>query len=287
MQQCCSRVNKSTATFNCKYTFVTHAKSIYFLLTLLFTQSTDTHDPLTFALCFCRQLSNSPRIRLHKHLFASLFIYAVLSSLLKLNLLMKRSDDAYITSNDEEESAKNTSSLDVYCLILSLSLRYFRSTTYLCMFNEAYYLYQLIKKVFDAPSVTPLIVIAYALPFLITSTYVAARALLPSTPVDLSSSSVTLHLPTIDASGGTIHQAPSLPPSLLNSSRPVFVNGHKRLPPSEQDACWMLPARDSWKEWIINGPNLAMLLVSGPTQHCTFHQNNHTLQREQTLSLSH
>lgn len=40
-----------------------------------------------------RQLSQSPRIRLHKHLFTSLLIYAILSSLLKINLLVNQEEE--------------------------------------------------------------------------------------------------------------------------------------------------------------------------------------------------
>lgn len=221
---------------------------------------------------------------MHKHLFASLLIYAILSSLLKLNLLMKRSEDA-----SDSDGFNNSSSLDLYCLILSLSLRYFRSTTYLCMFNEAYYLYQLIKKVFKTPSVTPLIWIAYLIPFAMTGTYVAARSLLPISSIfdssltstangDGTSSTVTLkQLPSIKVdyfeSTTTTTKGPfeselfttnsiyDVVNSTTTTADWVNVTGEIK-EKVEVDPCWMLPARDSWKEWIINGPNLAMLLVS-------------------------
>lgn len=192
---------------------------------------------------------------------------------------MKRSDDVYIS----KETSQNTSSLDLYCLILSLSLRYFRSTTYLCMFNEAYYLYQLIKKVFDAPPVTPLILIAYVIPLIMTSTYVAARSLLPifasnDLTAATTSMSTTMQLPSIkvehlveittrgpdeftsSSTSDVVYE------SIVNStSQWTNVTGEITTANDvevEDDPCWMLPARDSWKEWIINGPNLAMLLVS-------------------------
>lgn len=194
---------------------------------------------------------------------------------------MKRSDDVYVApSADEEASAKNISSLDLYCLILSLSLRYFRSTTYICMFNEAYYLYQLIKRVFDAPSVTPLIVIAYVIPALITATYIGARSLLPIVTSDTSPRSLvspppappsfTFQLPsslqpdtsTYESIDTSLYTSTSAANQTIVHSVPASVAATVAKVSVEDDACWMLPARDSWKEWIINGPNLAILLVS-------------------------
>lgn len=181
-----------------------------------------------------RQLSTTPRIRLHKHLFTCLLLYAILSSLLKLSLLQTetetqygtppKSEDADAASDDGDTSSGSSSS--TYCLLLSLCLRYFRSTTYLWMFNEAFYLHQLIKKAFTQPPVGPLITVAYGLPFLYITCYVVCRAFIGfegavSSPLDLGDS-VT----------------------------------------AQQDVCWLLPARDSWKEWVINGPNLCILLVS-------------------------
>lgn len=56
-------------------------------------------------------------------------------------------------------------------------LRYFRSTNYLWMFNEAVYLHRLIKKAFNAPSLRPLIVVAYGLPLVTTTAYIVSRHL--------------------------------------------------------------------------------------------------------------
>lgn len=68
-----------------------------------------------------------------------------------------------------------TSRMPSLCLILSILLRYFRSTNYLWMFNEALYLHQLIKHAFTQPSLRPLIILAYCLPFITTSSYIVAR----------------------------------------------------------------------------------------------------------------
>ncbi|KAH7640529.1 calcitonin related peptide type 1 receptor [Dermatophagoides farinae] len=65
--------------------------------------------------------------------------------------------------------------LPSFCLILSILQRYFRSTNYLWMFNEAVYLHQLIKHAFVQPSLRPLIILAYSLPFITTTSYIFAR----------------------------------------------------------------------------------------------------------------
>ena len=62
-----------------------------------------------------------------------------------------------------------------FCMILSILQRYFRSTNYLWMFNEAVYLHQLIKHAFVQPSLRPLIILAYSLPFITTTSYIFAR----------------------------------------------------------------------------------------------------------------
>lgn len=200
-----------------------------------------------------RQLSKSPRIRLHKHLFTSLLLYAILSSLLKINLLLRRSYSP--ESSTVSSSGDSSNKLDLYCLMLSLSLRYFRSTTYLCMFNEAFYLYQLIRKAFTAPSITPLIIIAYTVPAVMTGTYIATRSL-------ISSSSWTSLTTTITASATT--QSPLISSAGLATSDSLISESvtTTTTTTTDDDPCWMLPARDAWKEWIINGPNLCMLLVS-------------------------
>jgi len=51
---------------------------------------------------------------------------------------------------------------------------------------------------------------------------------------------------------------PSSSPLIANAN--IVSTGVKSS--MEDDRCWMLPASDAWKEWIINGPNLCMLMVS-------------------------
>jgi hypothetical protein len=199
------------------------------------------------------------------------------------------------------------------------------------MFNEAFYLYQLIKKAFTAPSITPLIVLAYGVPFLMTGSYILARlfihsatpastlmmmqtqqpptslssppapvSLLSSNPLtitaneDISATSIlhdTLHalsnmttlssmrLTTSTASPITINVHPvTLTPtasssSLTSNTNAAAVTAAAVKSTMDDDPCWMLPAKDSWKEWIINGPNLCMLMVS-------FLEKRHFLQIE-------
>ena len=193
-----------------------------------------------------RQLSKSPRIRLHKHLFTSLLLYAILSSLLKINLLSRRGR----SPEEEERTSASTNWIDVYCLTLSLLLRYFRSTTYICMFNEAFYLHQLIRKAFHAPKILPLILISYGVPAAMAGTYIACRALIGS--------SVSVPLTSIKEGIGVSSG------TKIGTAEPLISES---IPPSD-DPCWMLPAQSAWMEWIINGPNLCMLLVGTNTHIC-------------------
>lgn len=197
---------------------------------------------------FHSQLSSQPRIRLHKHLFTSLVLYAVLSSLLKLNLLLTKEDED--ESLDASSSSNSNSGQDYYCLILSLSLRYFRSTCYLWMFNEAFYLYQLIKRAFNVPPVGPLIALAYGVPLVMTISYIVCRSILTSTVL----SSNLDFLSSMASGNGTNASALFVNGSMINESSTE--------PTVDDDYCWMLPAKDNWTEWVINGPNLCILLVS-------------------------
>lgn len=200
---------------------------------------------------------------MHKHLFSCLLVYAILSSLLKMNLLLRRSYSrraSAVAGSPEDGDADKS---DLYCLMLSLCLRFFRSSTYLCMFNEAFYLYQLIRKAFTAPSITPLLIIAYAVPALMTSSYIAARALIPSDPwtgasfiQQVAAAGNAAGSGLTSSSSGIVRAAASADPLISTTEAELTAASQ------EDDACWMLPARDAWKEWIINGPNLCMLLVS-------------------------
>lgn len=141
------------------------------------------------------------RIRLHKHLFTSLLMHAIISALLKWHLLKSthnrsasddRSEFSRVhgysvvtgTGSSTSSSVSPPSSTDSFnlpslCLVLSVLLRYFRSVNYLWMFNEALYLHQLIKHAFSQPSLRPLIILAYSLPFITTTSYIFARSMTP------------------------------------------------------------------------------------------------------------
>lgn len=223
----------------CLFLFLIFSHSLILSLSHSDTISFSHSDTIFLLSSAYRQLSSQPRIRLHKHLFTSLVLYAILSSLLKLNLLLTKEDEEDSLSG----STSNTNSgQDYYCLILSLSLRYFRSTCYLWMFNEAFYLYQLIKRAFSVPPVGPLIALAYGVPFVMTISYIICRSILTTAP----------SMATNDTTNQTIHVLVN--GSAMNESHPESV--------SDDDYCWMLPAKDNWTEWVINGPNLAILLVS-------------------------
>lgn len=138
---------------------------------------TEVIDPT----CPRRQLSSMARIRLHKHLFTSLLCHSIISALLKWHLLHASSSASttitrpLASSGSLDSPSSSWLSLSSLCLALSVLQRYFRSTNYLWMFNEALYLHQLIKNAFTQPSLRPLIVLAYLLPLLTTSGYIAAR----------------------------------------------------------------------------------------------------------------
>ena len=128
------------------------------------------------------------RIRLHKHLFTSLLFHAIISALLKWHLLttlnkpldsIEQQSELQTNSFPQQanDSSQQTTNIKMpsMCLVLSVLLRYFRSTNYLWMFNEALYLHQLIKHAFSQPSLRPLIILAYCLPFMTTTSYIFAR----------------------------------------------------------------------------------------------------------------
>ncbi|KPM06066.1 hypothetical protein QR98_0045390 [Sarcoptes scabiei] len=328
------------------------------------------------------------RIRLHKHLFTSLLFHAVISALLKWHLLDGLNNPDYLLEKQQRSvrSSSNHSYLNLFklnrlpsfCLILSILLRYFRSTNYLWMFNEALYLHQLIKHAFSQPSLRLLIILAYSLPFITTTSYIFARTVLvqnfhnqttySSDPIDVknetmtmitiaSSSSSTTSIPRMEESildrqsiinnsaaidhgdrfrtiwsdvgdqlnrsssssslsGDAVNEIDSL---LFKTKRSeIKING-KKIPSDpfdklenqqqqqnrltnfeylfandptnvqydsdyidsfgdynnintdfveeegsmiEVDHCWLIPSSQPWHEWIINGPNLAILVVS-------------------------
>ena len=99
---------------------------------------------LTFIFVLVRQLSSMSRIRLHRHLFTSLLFHAIISALLKWHLLQttfdRTPDDHEFAHTPAASSSNSVYSLRMpsMCLVLSVLLRYFRSTNYLWMFNEVF-----------------------------------------------------------------------------------------------------------------------------------------------------
>ncbi|XP_054157938.1 calcitonin gene-related peptide type 1 receptor-like [Oppia nitens] len=203
-----------------------------------------------------KQLSSVSRIRLHKHLFTSLFFHALVSCLLKWHLLTAG-----------ETQSQTSQVLTSLCLILSVLLRYFRSTTYLWMFNEALYLHQLIKHAFTQPPLTPLIILAYVLPATTTLLYIVGRAV--SDGFDISSGG---ELMAITAFSKNLSQTMSVLHKSMTNESSVDIESSKLMevieeyedvsPIVDEDKCWLMPSSNTWLEWVINAPNLAILIVN-------------------------
>lgn len=289
------------------------------------------------------------RIRLHMHLFTSLLLHAIISALLKWHLLRLTLDQNQSQQSPLDESSSHHQ--PSFCLVLSVLLRYFRSTNYLWMFNEALYLHQLIKHAFSQPSLRPLIILAYSLPFITTTSYIFARFFSVTDIIDTdagSQSDPTSAQLTTDYSlsrqveensdayrllhrhrqqlNGQVEEAltslirlPHFQKHFRESveSQPEFLprsansrswfndllpssngaaaataarlvssdadddTGSHKFPPFddtgdehvlaamedvsplvEEDNCWLMPSYRPWHEWIINVPNLAILIVS-------------------------
>lgn len=136
----------------------------------------------------------------------------------------------------------------------------------------------------------PLVVIAYVVPLIMTSSYVIARvAIVPGQSQQMDN--VLEHNGTImklsnnvlfiNENNGSHYVVPKEQTDIMDSAMVMDNNtldtddlsrGAEALVQSSStspkvtsesdDPCWMLPDADSWKEWIINGPNLCMLMVS-------------------------
>ncbi len=202
------------------------------------------------------------RIRLHKHLFTSLFFHALVSSLLKW----------YMLTNSESQyrsvATASSSILSLLCLLLSILLRYFRSTTYLWMFNEALYLHQLIKNAFTQPPLTPLIILAYFLPLTTTTVYILIRSLSNGLNINSTNESLMAHNLSetfrlqLEYRKDRNRSNNKFNDSYFDNVFEVIDEYEDVSPLIEEDKCWLMPAQNSWLEWIINAPNLAILIVS-------------------------
>ena len=131
---------------------------------------------------------------------------------------------------------------NIFCIFLQLSVKYFRSTTYFWMFNEAIYLYQLITRAFFKPYFKPLVIIAYGIPFLTTLIYLIVRA----TFLEMKNTESSLKFFNITNFNST---------NINTSDLDLLIPWHS-------DSCWRLPSKLVWQEWLMNAPNLAILIVS-------------------------
>lgn len=214
----------------------------------------------------------------------------------------------------------------ILCRIISLTVQYFRSTSYLWMFNEAFYLHRLIHNAFTTPSLLPLLLIAYGLPTLTTLIYIFCRifqldlALITNPLTNHSSSTLNSINSTSTATSGYIQKYLNSNHNDLNTVFNLFkintqdslnaksskfsfrnqsikdaydfqsINVNKNsfnfsnssndeskaysdddevleqlnnlYATSYEDQCWILPSPTAWHEWVINVPNLAILIVS-------------------------
>lgn len=131
---------------------------------------------------------------------------------------------------------------NIFCIFLQLSVKYFRSTTYFWMFNEAIYLHQLITRALFKPYFKPLVIIAYSVPFVTTLVYIIVRSMfLEKTNLETSLSHFNLTNYNLS--------------NLNNQDLDVLIT-------YQSDPCWRLPSKLAWQEWVINAPNLAILIVS-------------------------
>jgi hypothetical protein len=133
------------------------------------------------------------------------------------------------------------------------------------MFNEALYLHQLIKNAFTQPPLTPLIVLAYCLPLTTTTVYILIRSLNNGLNINLMNGSLI---------SSNLSETFRLQLEYQNRSYDKFndsyfdnvfqvIDEYEDVSPLiEEDKCWLMPAQNSWLEWIINAPNLAILIVS-------------------------
>ncbi|RWS10824.1 hypothetical protein B4U79_13260, partial [Dinothrombium tinctorium] len=98
------------------------------------------------------------------------------------------------------------------------------------------------------PPLYPLITLAYTLPFITTGTYAFVRYFFEQTSNDFTQYAISIS--NSDESGAK--EADNfVVQDLDNTDLTLTIDG-----------CWLLPSRISWHEWIINAPNLAVLIRS-------------------------
>jgi hypothetical protein len=120
------------------------------------------------------------------------------------------------------------------------------------MFNEALFLHQLIKQAFTQPPIVPLIILAYSMPFITTLLYIITRFVINTSNdnfIALSSETNDPNFINNNVSDVTLLS--------VEDNEEVFRDTSS----SSDDKCWLLPSENSWMEWIINAPNLAILVV--------------------------
>lgn len=123
-------------------------------------------------------MAHTNRVKIHIHLLTSLLCYSTLKVLLGRQLIAHANDMLQIQFVSSSNSRQSFHFNPFYCLTLTVSAKYFRCTTYFWMFNEAFYLHQLMSKVFTTPNLKALVTFAYVIPLITNTSYIITRSIL-------------------------------------------------------------------------------------------------------------
>ncbi|XP_074599464.1 calcitonin gene-related peptide type 1 receptor-like [Brevipalpus obovatus] len=172
--------------------------------------------PALGVFLYYRQLSYTNRVKIHMNLLMCSLCFSILKVLMAFDSLERSKDGHYVPAdspitastydpetissvNDDENNASNSFRIDAhYCFLLHVLAKYFRSTTYFWMFNEAFYLHQLMSKVFTTPNFRSLITFAYGVPLIIHITYITTRSLSNTATTSNSVNSSMMNSRTFD-----------------------------------------------------------------------------------------
>lgn len=119
------------------------------------------------------------------------------------------------------------------------------------MFNEALFLHKLLKYAFSTPPLRSLIIFAYSVPLITTTTYIVVRTMDEDQGMVMAMANRTMAGCLGDGTEGDCASAAA---------------GQVENIDENIDSCWLMPSTKSWHEWIINVPNCATLIVSVQTR---------------------
>ncbi|KAG9511095.1 Calcitonin gene-related peptide type 1 receptor [Fragariocoptes setiger] len=287
-----------------RYSIFTHLMSIVAIV------------PALFIFSYYKAWRKSERIRIHKNLLFALLVHAILSAVLKWNMLTGNFDSAASAAAGENTPSSSSASADAasasssfsttsaslqtesllldnhnsnnrqsdnFCWAISVAIRYARNVCYFWMFNEALYLHLILKMAPKEPQFRPLCQAAYICPFLLVALYTVVRSWLTSTGymgpwlvrLLLSSSSTSS---SINSTSDTLASATSIMTATttmtsssttssnlsdISAGNDQFESTATELKYIDENRCWLLPSpAHEWIEWIINFPNLCLLLAN-------------------------